>query len=103
METEDRRLRLIISSEMFSWDGKDRTFTGEASELEHEMRRLGHDRLEYASGQWGFHMRSQRTSRTVWFRRTMEHRDREGDLTHVEFAAWCDTTREWLKLLVFND
>jgi hypothetical protein len=94
---------LEISSKHFTWNAATRTFSGEASELEHLMLEQGRDRLDYQSGRWGFHMLSERTGRTVWFRRVMEHRDAEGDITHVEFHAWCEPSREWLKLVVFND
>lgn len=96
-------MHLMINSDCFIWNSETRTFSAEASELDHEMRRLGHCRLDYQSGQWGFHMRSKRTGRSVWFRRVREHRDGEGDLTHVEFHAWCEPSREWIKLMVFND
>ena len=96
-------MHLEISSDHFTWNPETRGFAGEASELEHEIKRQGRDRLDYQGGQWGFHMRSKRTGRSVWFRRVQEHRDAEGDLTHVEFHAWCEPSREWIKLMVFND
>ena len=95
-------MALDISSEHFTWNPETRTFAGEASELEHEMQRQGHSRLDYQGGQWGFHMRSQRTGRMLWFQRVQEHRDAEGDLTHVEFHAHL-TPAAVIKLMVFND
>jgi hypothetical protein len=94
---------LEITSKLFTWNPKTMTFSGEASELDHEMERLGHHRLDYQSGQWGFHMKSHRTGRSLWFRREREHRDSELELTHVEFVAWNPTTSTWLTLMVFND
>ena len=93
---------LEISSKMFSWNPESLSFAGEASELEHEMGRQGQRRLDYRDGQWGFHMRSHRTGRLLWFQRKEEHRDAEGELTHVEFRAHLGAGRQ-LTLMVFND
>jgi hypothetical protein len=93
---------LEIGSEHFTWDPGSQSFAGESSELEHELARQGHDRLDYRGGQWGFHMRSQRTGRLMWFQRAIEHRDADGDLTHVEFHACLEPGRR-IRLLVFND
>ena len=94
---------LEISSKMFSWNPESLSFAGEASELEHEMGRQGWRRLDYRGGQWGFHMRSHRTGRLLWFQRKEEHRDAEGELTHVEFRADIWNAGRQLKLMVFND
>lgn len=93
---------LEISSQLFSWDASSDTFTGEASELEGELERQGWRRLDYRGGQWGFHMRSHRTGRILWFQRGLEHRDPEGELVHVEFRAHLTPGRQ-LVLRVFND
>lgn len=93
---------LEISSLMFTWNGETDTFSGEASTLEAELERQGWRRLDYRGGQWGFHMRSHRTGRHLWFQRHQEHRDSEGELTHVEFQAHLAPGR-MLRLLVFND
>jgi hypothetical protein len=96
-------MALEISSDHFTWDPGTRTFACEASELEHEMGKQGRYWLNYQGWQWGFHMQSKRTGRSVWFRRVQDHRDAEGDLTHVEFRAWCEPSMECIKLMVFND
>jgi hypothetical protein len=93
---------LEISSRLFTWDSRSDTFSGEASELEGELARQGWTRLDYRGGQWGFHMRSHRTGRLLWFQRAGEHRDAEGDLLHVEFRAHLAPGRQ-LTLQVFND
>lgn len=93
---------LEISSRLFTWNHGTGTFAGEASELEGELARLGWTRLDYRGGQWGFHMRSHRTGNLLWFQREIEHRDAEGDLTHVEFRANL-APGQWIKLVVFND
>ena len=96
-------MMLEISSKLFLWNPDTMTFIGEASELEHEMADQGHTQLDYQSGQWGFHMKSHRTGRSLWFRRDCEHRDSDGDLTYVEFHAWDCVLQLWLTLKVFND
>ena len=93
---------LEISSNLFTWIPESDTFSGEASLLEHELVRQGWGRLDYRGGQWGFHMRSSRTGRLLWFQREGEHRDAEGDLVHVEFRAHLAPGRQ-LTLQVFND
>lgn len=93
---------LEINSRLFSWDHASGTFSGEAAELEHELARQGRDRLDYRGGHWGFHMRSHRTGNLLWFQRCTEHRDAEGELTHVEFRA-CLAPGQAITLLVFND
>ena len=96
-------MQLTISSDHFTWNPETRTFAGEASELEHEMRRQKKTKLDYQRGQLGFHMVSKRTGRMVWFYRVKEHRDAEGEVTYVEFRGWCGTSMEWLVLKLFND
>ena len=93
---------LEISSRLFHWNPDRWMFTGEASELEGELARLGHRRLDYVGGQWGFHMRSHRTRRLLWFRRACESRDADGDVQWVDFHASL-TAGEPLVLRVFND
>lgn len=93
---------LEISSRLFTWDPATQGFAGEASCLEHELARQGWRRLDYRGGQWGFHMRSHRTGRLLWFQRVGEQRDREGELVHVEFSAQLPPGRV-LRLQVFND
>lgn len=93
---------LEISSELFVWDSNQYQFTGEASVLECELSRQGHVRLDYRNGEWGFHMRSQRTGRTLWFKRESETRDQEGELVYVKFRAR-KSVNDYITLLVFND
>ena len=93
---------LEISSQLFTWDPKTQTFAGEASCLEHELERQGWRRLDYRGGQWGFHMRSHRSGRLLWFQRHQEHRDPEGELTLVEFQGHL-APGQVIRLLVFND
>jgi hypothetical protein len=93
---------LIITSDLFSWNPATQCFAGEASELEAELLRQGRDRLDYRDGQWGFHMRSQRSGQVLWFQRVGEHRDAEGELTHVEFVANLSPAMR-IQLMVFND
>jgi hypothetical protein len=93
---------LTISSRLFTWNPETGCFSGEASELEHELARQGWTRLDYRAGQWGFHMRSHRTGRSLWFQRRAEERDREGELTAVVFHANLGPGQP-LILRVFND
>lgn len=90
----------IISSRQFHWHAESSSFTAEASELEHEMERLGHRRLRPCQGRHGFIMRSHRTGKLVWFEREREIRDGEGDLVSVEFTC---PSHQGIKLTVFND
>ena len=93
---------LEISSRLFHWNPDRWMFTGESAELEHELARQGWTRLDYRAGQWGFHMRSHRTRRLLWFQRISEHRDREDELQWVDFHASL-TADQPLVLRVFND
>ena len=93
---------LEISSRLFTYNKQDNTFSGDASTLEHELARQGWTRLDYCAGQWGFHMRSHRTGRVLWFQRVQEHHNVQGELTHVEFHASL-TVGTQLKLMVVND
>lgn len=93
---------LEISSRLFAWNGEAMSFTGEASGLELELARQGWQRLDYRGGQWGFHMRSHRTGRLLWFRRMGEHRDAGGELVEVEFRANLAPGRH-IALRVLND
>lgn len=94
-------MNLVLSSKLFTWtplpDNKfSGTFTAEASELESV---IGRSRLDYQNGEWGFYMQSHRTGQNLWFKRTKEYVDADGDLVLVEF--WSKNPS--LKLLVFND
>ena len=93
---------LTINSDRFTWNPGFQCFAGEASDLEAELTRQGRDQLDYQGGQWGFHMRSQRTGRVLWFQRVREHRDADGELTDVEFMAHLTSARI-IQLKVFND
>lgn len=93
---------LVIDSNLFTWLPDNISFVGDASVLEHEMQRQGVRRLDYVGAQWGFHMKSVRTGRTLWFRRIQEHVDADGDLKYVEFEAQLTPVRP-IKLKVFND
>jgi hypothetical protein len=83
--------QLIISSSHFARQRKSNLpvplLTAEASELEHEMARLGHDRLSKRAGEHGFWMRSERTGCLAWFARVREDRDAEGDLESVWYES----------------
>lgn len=91
---------LVINSSMFSWNPNTKTFASEASDIEDDMTTQGYDRLERRNNEWGFFMRSDRTGRLVWFKRTIETRDRENDLLSVEFLA---EELNGLRAVVFND
>jgi hypothetical protein len=97
---KDREVKQVIGSEQFTWSPETRSFVGEASELEGQLAQNGWDRLNYQKGEWGFHMRSQRTGKLVWFKRDHEVRDAENDLVSVEFVA---DHHMAIKLTVFND
>lgn len=92
--------QLHISSGFFTWSKDTKTFSAEASELEAEMTRVGWRRLERRNGQDGFWMISTRTGNKMWFRRHVEHRDREDELLYVEFL--CDRL-PGVKVHVYND
>ena len=92
--------KLVIGSEFFTWHKDTQRFTSDASCLEAEMQRLGFARLNYEYGKWGFHMKSVRTGRELFFVRTREQRDTDGDLQAVEFVA---SELPQVRVIVFND
>lgn len=92
--------KLVISSKFFTWHKDRNQFTSDASCLEAEMDRLGFGRLNYEQGKWGFHMKSARTGRTMFFERVREQRDTDGDLQAAEFVA---KEMPNLRVIVFND
>ncbi len=99
-DARDREIIQTLPSGLFTWLRESASFVGEASTLEHELERLGWRRLNYQQGEWGFHMRSDRTGDLVWFRRERENRDADNDLVSVEFVADHPTA---VRLTVFND
>ena len=92
--------KLVINSKMFNWNKERGQFTSDASCLEAEMTRLGFDRLNYEYGKWGFFMKSARTGREMFFVRTREQREPDGDLLAVEFVA---EQVPQVRVIVFND
>jgi hypothetical protein len=92
--------KLTISSNMFTWHPETRSFVAESSCLEAQMDRLGHDRLNYQNGEWGFHMRSARTGAEVWFRRDREQRGADRELQAVIFTS---IQVPGVQVTVFND
>jgi len=96
-----REINQVVGSEHFTWSRDTNSFVGEAAELEGLLAANGWTRLNYQKGEWGFHMRSQRTGALVWFRRDREVRDpHENELLAVEFAADHATN---VTLTVIND
>jgi hypothetical protein len=92
--------KLVISSDMFTWDKMERKFVAESSCLEAHMDRLGHDRLNYVNSEWGFHMQSVRTGTEIWFRRDREQRGYNRELQAVIFTA---QALPGVQVVVFND
>jgi len=93
---------LVIDSDCFTWHPDLGTFAAEASDLDYQLMRQGRRGLDYRGGQWGFHMRSLRTGKLLWFQRINEERDRENELQAVVFSASLTPNRT-LRLRVFND
>ena len=92
--------KLVISSDMFTWDKTSRKFVAESSCLEAEMDRLGHNLLNYVNSEWGFHMQSVRTGAQVWFRRDHEQRGVDRELQAVIFTA---QALPGVQVVVLND
>jgi hypothetical protein len=62
------RITVILPSKIFAFDGE-RAFTATASACE-AISRLG--QIDYANGEWFFHMRSAKTGKLARFVRTSE-------------------------------
>lgn len=80
---------LQINTDQFSYHNGDGTFTAEASTLG--------DQFDGRS----FELVSQRTGKMVVMRLGRPHYDREGDLTHWEFAPIA--CQSFKNLIIFND
>lgn len=84
------RNRAIADSRLFSYDFLTNTFSTDASILMvngiDPVAQLYCDACDQ-----GFQMQSAKTSRIVKWYLTLEHRDRENDITHWEFAPTFDS------------
>jgi hypothetical protein len=94
---------LIVSTSMFDYDRKTKTFYTDASTLEanHPAWHRGHGLLDYEGGRWCIRLRSHKTGIVVKFVRSNEIRDSEGELMAVIFTG--TDSHSDLSLSILND
>lgn len=90
---------LVVSTAIFDYDRKAKTFYTDASTLE---ANFSYSRcLDYEGGRWCIRLRSHKTGIVVKFVREQEIRDSEGELMAVNFRG-TDSYSD-LSLQIFND
>jgi hypothetical protein len=94
---------LVVSTAIFDYDRKTKTFYADASTLEalHPAWHRGHGLLDYEGGRWCIRLRSHKTGIVVKFVREKEIRDSEGELMAVNFCG-TDSYSD-LSLQILND
>jgi hypothetical protein len=89
---------LIVSTSMFDYDRKTKTFYTDASTLEANNRPRP---LDLEGGRWCMRLRSHKTGIVVKFVHTNEIRDSEGELMAVVFKG--TDSHSDLSLSILND
>jgi hypothetical protein len=100
---QSRYIAPVVPAERLSFDGKTKTFVGEASELGHFCGQLYDDACDT-----GVLIENRKTGNKVPFVLAGESRGQEGELQSWEFMVASEAVRRDsklanLKLVVFND
>lgn len=90
---------LVVSTAIFDYDRKTKTFYTDASTLEANFSYSR--RLDYEGGRWCIRLRSHKTGIVVKFVREKEIRDSEGELMAVIFTG--TDSHSDLSLSILND
>lgn len=90
---------LVVSTAIFDYDRKTKTFYTDASTLEANFP--SSRRLDYEGGRWCIRLRSHKTGIVVKFVREKEIKDSEGELMAVIFTG--TDSHSDLSLSILND
>jgi hypothetical protein len=90
---------MIIPSSEFTWNPATKTFSAEASDLDHKYGTDGVIEWVIKNGEIGFWMESIRTGRVVWFARRRHRLGSDGDLLAHEYVS----DEVDVRCVIFND